>query len=116
MTRGKFIALLGFGFVAFVAAEQARAELKVFACEPEWAALASEIGGNKVSVFTATTAKQDPHQVQARLSTQDLAVGPQSRPVNLKALDKRYITSDPEILRGRPRLKGPRIPFSLVLG
>jgi serine/threonine protein kinase len=56
------------------------------------------------------------HQVQARLSTQDLAVAPQSRPVNLKALDKRYITSDPEILRGRPRLKGTRIPFSLVLG
>ena len=29
---------------------------------------------------------------------------------------KRYITSDPEILRGRPRLKGTRILFSLVLG
>src|SRR5215475_2564732 len=65
-TREKRIAILGLGFIAFVAAGPVHAELKVFACEPEWAALASEIGGNKVSVFTATTAKQDPHQVQAR--------------------------------------------------
>jgi uncharacterized protein (DUF433 family) len=29
---------------------------------------------------------------------------------------KDYITSDPEILRGKPRLKGTRIPASLILG
>lgn len=29
---------------------------------------------------------------------------------------KDYIASDPEILRGKPRLKGTRIPVSLVLG
>lgn len=29
---------------------------------------------------------------------------------------KDYITSDPEIIRGKPRLKGTRIPASLVLG
>jgi len=29
---------------------------------------------------------------------------------------KEYITSDPEILRGKPRLKGTRIPASLILG
>ncbi|OLC95162.1 MAG: hypothetical protein DMG35_14690 [Acidobacteria bacterium] len=29
---------------------------------------------------------------------------------------KRYIVSEPEILRGKPRLKGPRIPVGLVLG
>lgn len=46
----------------------ARAELKVFACEPEWAALARELGGEKVSVFTATTARQDPHHIEARPS------------------------------------------------
>src|SRR6516164_6084907 len=80
MTREKLIAMLGLGFVAFVSAKQAHAELNVFACEPEWAALATEIGSNKVSVFTATTAKQDPHQVQARpalishLRSADLAV------------------------------------------
>ena len=44
------------------------ADLKVFACEPEWAALAQEIGGDKVSTYSATTALQDPHQVQARPS------------------------------------------------
>lgn len=46
----------------------ARADLNVFACEPEWGALAAEIGGAKVSVYTATTGKQDPHQIQARPS------------------------------------------------
>jgi uncharacterized protein (DUF433 family) len=29
---------------------------------------------------------------------------------------KNYIVSDPEILRGKPRLKGTRIPVGLVLG
>ena len=29
---------------------------------------------------------------------------------------KDYITSDPEILRGKPRIKGTRIPVTLVLG
>src|SRR5438105_413706 len=42
------------------------AALEVFACEPEWAALATELGGDKVEVFSATTARQDPHQIQAR--------------------------------------------------
>jgi uncharacterized protein (DUF433 family) len=29
---------------------------------------------------------------------------------------KRHIVSEPEILRGKPRLKGTRIPVGLVLG
>ena len=29
---------------------------------------------------------------------------------------KQYIVSDPDILRGKPRLKGTRIPVGLVLG
>ncbi len=29
---------------------------------------------------------------------------------------KRYIVSEPEILRGKPRLKGTRIPVGMVLG
>lgn len=45
-----------------------RAELKVFACEPEWAALTQELGGNRVSVSVATTARQDPHHIEARPS------------------------------------------------
>ena len=29
---------------------------------------------------------------------------------------KKHIVSDPEILRGKPRLKGTRIPVGIVLG
>jgi zinc/manganese transport system substrate-binding protein len=46
----------------------AQAALKVLACEPEWAALAQELGGPLVEVATATTALQDPHQIQAKPS------------------------------------------------
>lgn len=46
----------------------ASAELRIFACEPEWAALASEIGGELVEAYSATTALQDPHYIQARPS------------------------------------------------
>lgn len=42
--------------------------LDVFACEPEWGALAQELGGDRVSVYVATNALQDPHQVQAKPS------------------------------------------------
>ena len=46
----------------------AQAAVHVFACEPEWAALASELGGSDVDVYTATSALQDPHHIQARPS------------------------------------------------
>jgi zinc/manganese transport system substrate-binding protein len=46
----------------------AHAALRVLACEPEWGALAQELGGPLVEVSVATTALQDPHQVQARPS------------------------------------------------
>lgn len=46
----------------------ASAALNVFACEPEWAALAQELGGDKVKVYSATTALQDVHHVEARPS------------------------------------------------
>jgi len=46
----------------------AHATLKVFACEPEWDALARELGGDRVEVYAATTAQQDPHRIQARPS------------------------------------------------
>lgn len=46
----------------------ASAELEIFACEPEWAALAEEIGGDLVDAYSATTALQDPHYIQARPS------------------------------------------------
>ena len=46
----------------------AHASINVFACEPEWAALAEEIGGDKLTVYSATTSMQDPHHIQARPS------------------------------------------------
>ncbi|MEP7056481.1 MAG: zinc ABC transporter substrate-binding protein [Caldimonas sp.] len=47
---------------------QAHAALNVVACEPEWAALAKEIGGDKLNVSSATNAAQDPHHIEARPS------------------------------------------------
>src|SRR5436305_14384322 len=46
----------------------ARANLSVFATVPEWGALVQELGGDKVKVYTATNALQDPHHVEARPS------------------------------------------------
>ena len=60
----KIFSALGLGLLAW----PALAALNVFACEPEWAALAQEIGGDKVSTFSATTPRQDPHRVEARPS------------------------------------------------
>jgi zinc/manganese transport system substrate-binding protein len=45
-----------------------QAALNVLACEPEWAALATELGGGKVKASSATTALQDPHRIEARPS------------------------------------------------
>ena len=44
------------------------ARLSVFACEPEWASLLSELGGEQLKIVTATTALQDPHRIEARPS------------------------------------------------
>ena len=60
----KFGAALALALPALPAA----AALNVFACEPEWAALAQEIGGDRISVYSATTALQDPHRIEARPS------------------------------------------------
>jgi zinc/manganese transport system substrate-binding protein len=46
----------------------AQANVKVLACEPEWGALAMELGGAQVDVAVATSARQDPHQIQAKPS------------------------------------------------
>jgi len=42
--------------------------LNVFVCEPEWGSLVREIAGADTEVTVATTAFQDPHQLQARPS------------------------------------------------
>ena len=56
-------AALEFGVVP-----QASADIRVFACEPEWAGLVREVGGDKVEAFSATHARQDPHHIRARPS------------------------------------------------
>ena len=61
-------ARLGIALVCLLAGTAAHAALKVFACEPEWGALARELGGPQVEVTVATTALQDPHHIQARPS------------------------------------------------
>src|SRR5258708_12093773 len=59
----RFAIAIGSAFAALPAAA-----LNVFACEPEWSALAQELGGDKVSVYSATTALQDAHRIEARPS------------------------------------------------
>lgn len=60
----RHVLLLAASFVAL----PAWAALNVFATVPEWGALAQEIGGDKVAVFTATSGLQDPHRIQAKPS------------------------------------------------
>ena len=60
--------LVSFSVAVLALSAPASADLSVFACEPEWGALSKEIGGDKVSIYVATTGAQDPHQVQARPS------------------------------------------------
>jgi zinc/manganese transport system substrate-binding protein len=62
-SRFRFLSLFAIAF-SFPAA----AALNIFACEPEWAALAQELGGDKVSAYSATTALQDPHRMEAKPS------------------------------------------------
>jgi len=64
----RFRQVIVFVLATFGLVMPAAAAVNVFACEPEWAALAEEIGGERVNTFAATTAKQDPHQIQARPS------------------------------------------------
>jgi len=56
------------GLAAVLPASMAQAALNVFACEPEWGALVKELGGDRVSLYVATNAFQDPHHIEARPS------------------------------------------------
>src|SRR5260370_6156336 len=51
-----------------VGALPAQATLKVLATTPDWAALVAELGGDRVNVYTATSAFQDVHRVDAKPS------------------------------------------------
>ncbi len=54
--------------VLFTMAAPVQAKFNVFACEPEWSALLTELGGEQLDIFTATTPSQDPHRIEARPS------------------------------------------------
>src|SRR4051812_9881181 len=56
------------GALFIVAAAPVLAAINVFATVPEWGALAQELGGDKVNVYVATNALQDPHHVEAKPS------------------------------------------------
>ena len=64
MRRLKCVIAASLCFIAL----PSQAALNIFACEPEWASLSEELGGDKVTVYSATTAKQDVHRIQARPS------------------------------------------------
>lgn len=57
-----------FSLLLMGAAPAALAALNIFACEPEWGALSKELGGSKVTIYTAATALQDVHRLEARPS------------------------------------------------
>jgi zinc/manganese transport system substrate-binding protein len=61
-----FIRLLA--AVLLAAALPAQAALKVLATTPDWGALTTELGGERVNVYVATTALQDVHRVEAKPS------------------------------------------------
>jgi zinc/manganese transport system substrate-binding protein len=53
---------------ALFAAAPAQAALRVLATTADWGSLTTELGGDKVDVYTATSALQDVHQVNAKPS------------------------------------------------
>lgn len=54
--------------LALAAAMPSHAGPRVLATTSDWGSLATELGGDKVSVYTATSALQDVHQVDAKPS------------------------------------------------
>jgi len=68
MNRFHRLFLLAAAPMLSLASLPAQAALKVFACEPEWGALAQELGGSLVEVSAATSALQVPLQRSSKPS------------------------------------------------
>jgi zinc/manganese transport system substrate-binding protein len=85
-----------------------QAAIRVLATTADWGALAAELGGDRVDVYTATTAMQDVHRVEARPSlvararTADLLVanGAELEVGWLPVLQQE--SGNPKIQRGAP--------------
>ena len=83
----------------------AQAALNVVACEPEWGALAKELGGDKVNVSSTTTALQDPHHIEARPSL--IARMRERRPARLhRARARGRLAAAPDPAVGQPEDRG----------
>ena len=118
------------GLAAALSSATARAALDVFACEPEWAALAKELGGDKVSVFQAVTAQQDVHRVEARPSLMararsadllvctgaELEITTWSGEINVDVPNARIINSSRREREIRIGGGGPRVELSTFSG
>ncbi|MFN0301945.1 MAG: metal ABC transporter solute-binding protein, Zn/Mn family [Burkholderiales bacterium] len=65
ITRFLLVTMAG-GLMAV--AQPIAAAINVFACEPEWGALVTELAGDNVKLYVATTAMQNVHHIQARPS------------------------------------------------
>ncbi len=89
-------------------ASNAHAALNIFACEPEWAALAQELAGDKANIYAATNALQDPHHVEARPSLIARARGAQLVVCTGAELEVGWLpvilreSGNPDIAVGRP--------------
>src|SRR5262245_13925964 len=96
--------------LALLAAPAATAALSIFACEPEWGALAKEIAGEKANVYIATTAQQDPHRIEARPSLIARARGADLAVCTGAELEVGWLpmvqsqAANPRIQNGRPGL------------
>jgi zinc/manganese transport system substrate-binding protein len=66
--EGAVVKKIGFLLLSLGCCSLAAADVNVFSCEPEWKALAEQIGGERINAYSATTAGQDPHHIQARPS------------------------------------------------
>ena len=108
MTLMKTIAMQAVSLAVLLTASLAHADLKVFATVPEWGALAETLGGDKVSVYVATTAQQDPHRIQARPSLIAKARSTQLLIATGAGLEDGWLptvqreANNPEILNNRP--------------
>jgi zinc/manganese transport system substrate-binding protein len=55
-------------FLSLLFCGNAFSAINIFACEPEWGALAQELAGERARIYVATTGLQDPHRIEARPS------------------------------------------------
>jgi zinc/manganese transport system substrate-binding protein len=64
----KLMMMCATAFCAAAFTSPARANLKVFSCEPEWGSLLGELGGDTLDVDVGTSALQDVHVIEAKPS------------------------------------------------